>query len=296
MKRNIRLSFIPLVLLLIPVLVSARAIDPVVSTDWLEKNLTAPKLVIVDIRKVEDYRAGHIPGAISIFYGSWAVKRNELLNELPHKDDLTDLLIDNGIQSDSLVVVVGKTDTPPERADRQRVALTLLYAGIPNVAMLDGGQEKWAAEKKALSTEAVNPKESSYEEKFNPKIFADKKEVLSKLGEAVIGDVRESAFYKGEKKMDFVAKAGRIKGAVNLPTDQVYTASGTFQPKEDLLKMAEPVVGSDKTKEIILYCDTGKVCSTWWFLLQELLGYQNVRVYDGSMQEWAMDPDAPIEP
>jgi len=295
-KKNIRLSFITLLLLLIPALVFARAMDPVVSTDWLEANLKTPKLVIVDIRKVEDYRAGHIPGAVNIFYGSWAIKKNDLLNEVTYKDDLTDLLIDSGIQNDSLVVVVGKTGIPSERADGPRVALTLHYAGVTNVALLDGGQEKWVAENKAISTEAARPEDGSYEENFNPNVFTDKKGVLSKIGEAVIVDVRESAFYKGEKKKNFVSKAGRIKGAVNLPTNQVYTASGTFRPKEDLLKIAEPVVGSDKIKEIIFYCDTGKACSTWWFLLQEHFGYQNARIYDGSMQEWTMDPNAPIEP
>jgi thiosulfate/3-mercaptopyruvate sulfurtransferase len=209
---------------------------------------------------------------------------------------LADLLIDNGIGADSRVVVVGKIDTPSEKACQPRVALTLYYAGIPNVAILDGGHNKWAAEKRALSTEAAKPSESSYEAKFNVAVLADKSEVMDKLGNAIIGDVRGPAYYNGQKKRDFVAKAGRIKGAVNLPTGQVYTASGTFKPKEDLLKMAESAVGNDRMKEIILYCDTGKACSTWWFLLKELLGYKNVRTYDGSMQEWTMDPNAPIEP
>jgi len=70
----------------------------------------------------------------------------------------------------------------------------------------------------------------------------------------------------------------------------------TYKDKSALANMAGGVVGNDKSKEIIVYCDTGRVASAWWWILHEVLGYQNVRNYDGSMQEWAMDPRAPIQP
>jgi thiosulfate/3-mercaptopyruvate sulfurtransferase len=131
-----------LVLLFLPLTVMARDINPIVSTGWLQENLTNPKLIIVDLRKVEDYKAGHIPGAVNVFYGSWAIKKGELLNELPPLDDLMDTIGGAGIGKDSRVVLVGKTGKIPDQFDMTRVAWTLKYTGIENAAILNGGQDQ----------------------------------------------------------------------------------------------------------------------------------------------------------
>lgn len=91
------------VILLLPLTALARGIDPIVSTDWLQQNLKNAEIVIVDVRKVEEYKAGHIPGAVNVFYGSWAIKKGALLNELPPLDDLADVIGSAGIDKDSLV-------------------------------------------------------------------------------------------------------------------------------------------------------------------------------------------------
>jgi len=253
------------------------------------------KIVVVDIRKVEDYKAGHIPNAVNAFYGSWAVMKGGLRNELPANDDLFDVIGSAGIGADSIVVLVGKTDAIPDRTDITRVAWTLKYAGIPNVAILDGGYNKWTADKKTVSTDAVKPNAKPYQAKVNENLFVKKDYVIKSIGKAAIVDVREPDFYKGAKKLDFVAKTGRIAKSVNLPTSQAYKQDGTFHDKKTLMKIVSGVVGNDKTKEIITYCDTGKVCTGWSFLMTELLGYKNVKVYDGSSEEWTKDPQAPWE-
>lgn len=297
MKRPVLYSIIFVFLvLIIPFASVARDIDPVVSTDWLEKHMGNPKLVIVDIRKVEDYKAGHIPNAINVIYGSWAVMKGGLRNEMPPLDDLSDVLSNAGINADSHVVVVGKADTVPNRTDITRVAWTLKYTGIPNVAILDGGYEKWVADKKAVATDAVKPKPTKYQAKSNEGMFAKKDYVTGAIGKITIVDTREPDFYEGKKKMDFVVKTGRIKGAVNLPPSQAYNKDGTFKGKVELAALAAKAVGTDGSKEIILYCDTGKVCSSWAFVMSELLGYKNVKTYDGSTEEWMKDPRAPTEP
>ncbi len=285
-----------LIALAIPFVSVARDVDPIVSTDWLEKNLTNPKVVTIDIRKVEDYKAGHIPNSVSAVYGSWAVMKGGIRNELPPVDDLIDAIGSAGIGADSIVVVAGKADNVPNRTDVTRVAWTLKYAGIQNVAILDGGYDKWVADKKAVSTDAVKPKAKSYQGKMNEGLFAKKDYVMNNMGKAVIVDVREPDFFQGKKKLDFVAKMGRIKGAVNLPTSQAYTKDGTFKSKDELAALAAGAVGKDTSKEIIVYCDTGKVCTAWAFIMTELLGYKNVRDYDGSSEEWMKDPKAPVEP
>jgi thiosulfate/3-mercaptopyruvate sulfurtransferase len=282
--------------LLVPAAVMARGIEPVVSVEWLEKNLTTPNLVVVDIRKVEEYNAGHIPGAINIFYNILAPGKNNMRNELPADDDLRDVLSAAGITADSLVVFAGVNDTPSDRFSMTRAAMTFFYAGVPNVAVLDGGTTKWAADGKALSTDAVKPKPKDYKGKFNKGIFLNKDAFAGKVGTALVVDVREPAFFNGEKKLEFVARTGHIKGAVNLPAGSLlFSEAGTYKPMADLKALAVKVLGEDLGKEIVLYCDTGKVATGWWLPITQAFGYTDVKVYDGSSEEWSADPNLPME-
>ena len=294
-KARMLKAVLMVVALLLPLTALARGIDPVVSTDWLQKNLKNQKLVIVDLRKVEEYKVSHIPGAVNVFYGSWAIKAGDLLNELPAVDDLTDVISDAGIDKDNLVVLVGKTEKIPDQFDMTRVAWTLKYMGIPDVAILGGGHTQWAKEGKPLSQEAVKAKPKSFKASVNKGLFVDKAYVLSKLGKAQIVDTRGSTFFEGKEKLEFVPKTGRIKGAVNLPVGQLFTPDGLYKAREELAALAEKAVGNDPGKEIIVYCDTGKTCTGWAFILTEMLGYRDVKVYDGSFMEWAADAGAPVE-
>jgi thiosulfate/3-mercaptopyruvate sulfurtransferase len=296
MKKSFRYS-VPVLLLLIalPVSVMAAAAAPIVSTDWLSQNLKAPNQVMIDIRKVEEYKAGHIPGSVSAIYSTWAVKKGDLLNELPPDDDLKDALGAAGIKPDSTVVIIGKADTPADRVDITRVAWTLKYAGVQNVSLLNGAINKWVAEKKPMTTDPTRAKSGSYTGKFNKNLLASKDYVMGRLGKALLVDVREPDFFAGKKKMEFVPKMGHIKGAVNLPSSLMYNQDGTYKDKSGLAAASAPVVGKDLSREIIIYCDTGKFCTGWWYMLTQVLGFNNVKVYDGSMMEWAKDSKAPIE-
>jgi len=285
-----------IIVLLLPLTAMARGIDPIVSTDWLQKNLKNAKIVIVDVRKVEDYKAGHIPGAINVFYGSWAIKKGELLNELPPIDDLVDVIGGAGIDKDSLVVVVGKTEKVPEQFDMTRVAWTLKYVGVPNTAILNGGQTQWDKEKKPLSQDLVKAKAKTFKAAVNSNLYVDKAFVLDKVGKTTIVDTQAPAFYEGKEKLPFVAKLGRIKGAVNLPVGQLYTPEGLYKDKAALAALAEKATGKDLNKEVVLYCDTGKTATSWAFIMTEMLGYKDIKVYDGSSMDWLADPNAPIEP
>jgi thiosulfate/3-mercaptopyruvate sulfurtransferase len=289
-------TFLVLVLLFLPLSAMARDINPIVSTDWLQENLTNPKLIIVDLRKVEDYKAGHIPGAINVFYGSWAIKKGDLLNELPPLDDLMDTIGGAGIGKDARVVLVGKTEKIPDQFDMTRVAWTLKYAGVENAAILNGGQDQWVKEKRPLSQEMVKAKAKPYKADVNRGLFVDKKYLLAKLGKATVVDTRGPAFFAGKEKLAFVAKTGRIKGSVNLPVGQLYTKEGLYKDKAELASLAAKALGNDLSREMILYCDTGKTCTSWAFVMADILGYKDVKVYDGSFMEWVMDPNVPMEP
>ncbi|MCX7991131.1 MAG: rhodanese-like domain-containing protein [Proteobacteria bacterium] len=293
--RKVRVLFLALIMGLMFISVSlAKEIAPIVSTDWLEKNLSNPKLVVIDIRKAEDYKNGHIPGAVNVFYGVWAVDKKGLKNELPEDDDLVDIINGAGISNDSIVVIAGPADSVSDVVNMTRVVLTLKYAGFNNSAVLDGGINKWLKEQRATSTEIVKPKAGNFKPNWNKGVLVGKDYVAKQLGKAIIIDDRGSDAFYGVTKLDFVEKAGHIKGAKNLPTSWLYGKDNVYRSAEEMQAIAEGVVGKDKKKEIISYCDTGKVSTGWWFVLSEVLGYENVKVYEGSMQEWSKDPNLPV--
>jgi len=296
MKRNVlpKLLILIVCILLLPEAARARNIEPIVSTDWLLANLRHPKLIILDVRRVEDYREGHIPGALSAFYGSWAYKKDDLYSEIPEKDDLDDTIGYMGIGFDSWIVVTGCMDTPRLSYQSTRVACTLQYAGIENVALLDGGMNKWIREKKPLSQKIEHRKDKNFQGKYSREKFADKNYVKERMGNIILLDVREREFFTGEKKMDCIPRRGHIPGAFNLPTSCAFKADKTFKTKEELAVIAEAAAGKDRSAAIVTYCDIGQCCPIWSYLLTQLLGYTNVRLYDGAMQEWMQDPQAPV--
>jgi thiosulfate/3-mercaptopyruvate sulfurtransferase len=280
--------------LLLPAIVRMRDVPPFVPTDWLQQNLPDPKLVTLDTRSAEEYAEGHIPGSVSSFFGSWIVERNGLLLELPAEEELMRLIGSLGIGQDSLVVVVSSADNDYSRADATRVALTLTLAGLKNVAVLDGGYAKWLREQKALSTEPGRPEATVYKGKINSNFLATKEYVMSRIGKSVILDNRDADVYFGIKTEPTAPKAGHIESALSLPTPWLYAKEGTLLPKKTLEAMVAGVIGTDKSKEVICYCGVGGYGSTSWFILTRMLGYKNVKFYDGSAQEWAMDPRAPM--
>jgi len=296
MKKSILSGLLPLLfaILLIPAIVQARDIAPIVSTEWLSANLKNPRLIVLDVRRVEDYREGHIPGALSAFYGSWAYMKDGLFASLPEKDDLDDTIGYMGIGFDEWVVVIGCVDTPRLSYQSARVACTLQYAGIENVALLDGGINKWIAEKKPFSKKIERRKAKHFRGKYTGEVFADKNYIKERLSKLIILDVREREFFTGEKKMDCVPKAGHIPGAFNMPTSCAFNNDKTFKTKEELTAIVEAAAGKNRSAAIVTYCDMGQCCPIWSYLMKQVLGYANVKLYVGSMQEWTQTPDAPV--
>jgi thiosulfate/3-mercaptopyruvate sulfurtransferase len=271
-----------------------RAIPPLVSTNWLAKNLKDRKLVIIDIRTSDNYKAGHIPGAINVPFRSWAVTRKGLLLELPEVKALFKTIGAAGIKSDSRVVVANKVDIHHDIADATRVACTLMYAGVNNVAILDGGYNKWLKEKKPLSETTVKPKPLAYKGELNKALFVTKEYLAKKPGKSAVIDTRAPDEFFGVTQDLFTDRPGHIPGASCLPTPWVWTEAGTYKSVREIRQLAAGVVGRDKSREIIVYCGVGGYSSTWCFLLRELLEYTDVKIYDGAAQEWTADPKAPM--
>jgi thiosulfate/3-mercaptopyruvate sulfurtransferase len=270
-------------------LAQSREIPPIVSSDWLAKRLGDPRLIVLDIRNSETYKKGHIPGALNVPMNLWAISSDGLSLELPSDDALRDLIGKTGMEPSSNVIVVNRTDTDFGRADATRVAWTCILAGIPNASVLDGGYSSWVRGKNTISTEAVNAKPGAYTGKINRLLVVSKSDVLRKIGKAMVADARLPEDYFG-----ITSKPGHIKSAVNLPTPWVFAGDGTFRKEDELRAMAAGVIGTNRSKEVILYCGVGGYASTWSFVLTQILGYRNVKLYDGSMEEWLQDPSAPV--
>lgn len=261
----------------------ARGIDPVVSAEWLEANLN--NVVIVDMRKIDDYRAGHIPGAVSLL--GLYVPMSGLNNEVPEADELTELLAEAGIAANSKVVVV---ETDGARfAWATRAAWTLVYAGVADVAVLDGGFAAWTKANKRLSTGLEFKDETDFEVKFVPGYFADKELVLKNLKSAQIVDARTYDTYFGITKQGFVEQYGHIPGAYLLPASWITDTNGLVKPKVELEAMVAAQRLNAK-QEVIIHCDSGVLCTAWWWILSQQLGWTNVRSYDGSAQEISKEP------
>ncbi|OFW57955.1 MAG: hypothetical protein A2133_07670 [Actinobacteria bacterium RBG_16_64_13] len=271
-----------------------QTIDPIVSTDWLAARRAGGGLVIIDVREPHLYAAGHIPGAISMPFSpvsDWATSTDELMMEVPETADLFKVMGDSGIAADSRVVVVTTVDKPPappySLSDATRVAATLIYAGVDNVAVLDGGHPKWEREGRETNGEIPEVVRADYHGTARSEIFVSTEYVKSRIGSAVLLDGRDTHEYFGVAVCPFAGKAGHIPSARSLPAAWMWDADGTYRPIEMLRQMAAGVAGADRGHEIVTYCGVGGYASSLWFVLTQVLGYTNVKIYDGAAEAWA---------
>jgi thiosulfate/3-mercaptopyruvate sulfurtransferase len=297
---------------------AGRKIEPVVSTNWLAASMHLKDLVTIDIRSPDAYGAGHIPGAINEPFvtafdpctgptSNWIIGSKDCLwLGLPNANDLMRTIGNLGITGDSRVVIVTapNPDEPPYfgLANAARVADTLIYAGVPNVAILDGGYPKWAAEKRPTIKEVPDVSAVSYSGAVNKAMFVPMDYVQKRGGGVVIVDARDAIVYAGAVTEPFADKPGHIPGAKSLPAPWIWNENpdGTYTYKDSktLQTMAADVIGESADparQEIIVYCGVGGYASSWWFVLTQALGYQNVKIYDGSAQEWAKNYDMVVD-
>jgi thiosulfate/3-mercaptopyruvate sulfurtransferase len=291
----------------------ARAIDAIVSTQWLEKNFHNPNLVVLDVRAPHLYAAGHISGSINVtapgnFFLCLLDPDCGLWMEVPPDDSLFTTIGNAGITANSTVVVVARTVDSPSLGPAPfgitmaaRVAMTLIYAGVENVTMLDGGYDKWAAEGRATSTEPVLPTAVPYTGVVDETVFVSKDYVEDKVGKSTLVDTREADTYFGIKPDPSSVRAGHIPTSKVLPApwfwvttagDSGETTCMTWKDIDAISEIALTVLGEDGDKEVIIYCGVGGYASPVYYVLTEVVGYTNVKFYDGSMQEWTADPEA----
>src|SRR6266704_1857546 len=255
--------------------------EVLVSTDWVAQNLSAPNLRLVEVDvDTTAYDQGHI--------------RRDLIDE----STLERLLSASGISNDTTILLYGDNNN----WFAAYALWQLKYYGHRDIRLINGGRKKWLEEKRLLTKETVNVKPATYRVSgTDESLRAYKEEVFSivegrKPGQLV--DVRSVDEFTGKiiappGMSETAQRAGHLPGAANIPWAQASNEDGTFKSFDDLKKLYESkgITGKD---EVIAYCRIGERSSHTWFVLKYLLGYGNVRNYDGSWTEWGNLIGAPI--
>jgi thiosulfate/3-mercaptopyruvate sulfurtransferase len=286
-----------------PVPATAGEAAPLVSVAWLKDRLNAPDLVVLDIRSALDgggaeaYRNGHIPGAVHSDYdkAGWRVTRGNLPTMLPSVPELEKLVGETGIDEDTHVVVVPAGVHVLDFGAAARVYWTLRVLGHAQVSILDGGYAAWTAD-------PANPVETGVRA-ASPRIFTASldKTVLASVeevdetarsGRGTLVDARPASFFFGKQKHPGAQAYGHIPGALSVDSAALYDAkSNRLKSKDELARTLASVPSGPVTS----YCNTGHWAATDWFVLSEVLGRKDVKLFPGSMVEWTADARRPVD-
>ncbi|WP_299556689.1 sulfurtransferase [uncultured Mycolicibacterium sp.] len=270
--------------------------DVLVTADWVESNLNAPKTVLVEVDEdTSAYDHGHIPGAVRI---DWKKDlQDPVRRDFVDAEQFSKLLSEKGIANDDTVILYGGNNN----WFAAYAYWYFKYYGHQNVKLLDGGRKKWELDGRPLTTEVPNRPATTYVAKEpDNSIRAFRDEVIDAIGKKNLVDVRSPDEFSGKilapahLPQEQSQRPGHIPGAINVPWSKAANEDGTFKSDEELAKLYADA-GLDTAKETIAYCRIGERSSHTWFVLRELLGHQNVKNYDGSWTEYGSLVGAPIE-
>ena len=269
-----------------------------VSTDWVEEHIDDPDIVIVE--SDEDillYEIGHIRNSVKF---DWQTElQDQLVRDYVSREDFEVLLSEKGISNDHAVVFYG---------DRSNwwacyAFWTFKVLGHEKCLIMDGGRQKWVDEGRDLVKEVPERAKTDYKvSAVDESIRAFRDDVLEHMGsDKPLVDVRSPKEYSGELlhmeayPQEGALRGGHIPGAVNVPWATAANEDGTFRSADELVEIYETGQGLSKDQDVIAYCRIGERSSHTWFVLTYLLGFENVRNYDGSWTEWGNLVRAPIE-
>ncbi len=296
-KRTIWAGALAFAVALLPAAAAARE-NVLVTTEWLEKNLSNPKVRVVEVSvQPGQFERGHIPGAQNIVWHTDLV--DTVKRDIASQEKFQALLRKLGIDKDTTVVLYGDNNN---WFAAWGAWIFSVYGLDNNVKLLDGGRKKWELEKRPYDNRIETVKPGSITlAAANAKLRARLPDVLdavNKKTDATIVDIRSPDEYSGKifappGSQELSVRAGHVPGAINVTwSHAVNQADGTFKPAAELKKLYADA-GVDGSKPIIVYCRIGERSSHTWFLLSRILGY-DVRNYDGSWTEYGNSVGVPV--
>ncbi|NNG39619.1 sulfurtransferase [Flexivirga sp. ID2601S] len=273
--------------------------ERLVTTEWLAEQLDSGTKDLVVLESDEDvllYDTGHIPGSFKL---DWHTDLND-----PVTRDFVDggifakVMSERGIGRDTTVVIYG--DKSNWWAAYALWVMTLF--GHPDVRLLDGGRAAWQAEQRPMTQDVPTAEPSDYPviERSDGPVRAFRADVLAHLGRPMV-DVRSPGEFSGELlhmpdyPQEGAIRGGHIPGAKSVPWARAVREDGRFRSRAELEQLYQEEQGLATDDDVIVYCRIGERSSHTWFVLSHLLGFPQVRNYDGSWTEWGNSVRVPVE-
>ncbi|MDO5691948.1 MAG: rhodanese-like domain-containing protein [Pseudomonadota bacterium] len=244
---------------------------------------------IIDTREPAAYALQHLPGAVSAPYGRWRGPATNpgALRPLP---ELTALVRELGLTPDTHAVIVYTGVDSTDFGSAARVYWTLKSLGMTELSILNGGLNAWKAASLPVTAQPATVAPSNWQPAFNPRWLATQDEVKGGLdGQgAVLVDSRPAPFFQGKKSHGAAKAAGTLPGAVNLDSDLFFEpGSAALMDKAQLTAEAGTLAPPRPGQPTVAFCNTGHWAATDWFVLSEVLGQHDVKLYPGSMVDWS---------
>ena len=271
--------------------------EVLVSTSWVEEHVkdTNVRVAEVDYDPTANYALGHIPGSVLL---DWKVDiNNPLTRDILTKEACEQLLQKVGVGNDTTLILYGDFNN----WFAAFAFWVFKYYGFKDVRLMNGGRKKWLEEDRALTKDVPTYDKGSFKASGpDQSIRVFLRYVQDTLGGKTLVDVRSPKEFTGEilappeYPTEHAQRGGHIPGAANIPWAQAVSDDGTFKTADELKTLYESK-NVTPDKEVIAYCRIGERSSHTWFVLKYLLGYPDVKNYDGSWTEWGNMINNPIE-
>jgi thiosulfate/3-mercaptopyruvate sulfurtransferase len=271
--------------------------EVLVDTNWVDQHKNDPKVRVaeVDYDPTANYTLGHMPGSVLI---DWKADINDpVTRNIITKQACESLLQRVGVNDDTTLVLYGDFNN----WFAAFAFWVFKYYGYKDVRLMNGGRKKWLEEDKPVTKDIPSHAKGNFKaSQPDSSIRVFLRYVRDTLGSKILVDVRGPKEFTGEilappeYPTEHAQRGGHIPGAVNIPWGQAVNEDGTFKSADELQKLYQSK-GVAADKEVISYCRIGERSSHTWFVLKYLLGYPNVKNYDGSWTEWGNMIDNPIE-
>ena len=273
--------------------------EVLVETNWVADHLndSSVRVAEVDYDPTANYNLGHVPGAVLF---DWKTDMNDpLKRDILNKVQLEALLSRSGVSNDTTLVLYGDFNN----WFAAFAFWIMKYYGVEKVVLMNGGRKKWLAEDRDVTRQPPTRPAASFRVKGpdeSIRTYLDDMRKTVERKNAVLVDVRSPAEFTGEITAppeypnEHAQRGGHIPGAVNIPWSQAVKEDGTFKSPSDLAALYQGK-GVTADKDVVTYCRIGERSSFSWFVLKYLLGYPNVKNYDGSWTEWGNMIRNPIQ-